>query len=262
MYSQCPNCLTLYRVGPAELAAGRGELVCGTCDEVFDALATLSADLPPEPIDRLDAVPLQVPRPTAGDAVLRPRPPQPSLFEPAATTPGTAFLRRPNAAPGPAPRRRLRWWLAAAALALLLALQVAFAERERLLAVPTYRAWAQWLCERVGCTLDASARALEGVALVSRDIRRHPTVNGALLISATLGNQSDRVRPYPLLELRLSDLESRPVAMRRFAPRDYLSDPARIGRGMAPGTTLPVEFEVLDPGAGAVAFEFRLLPAQ
>jgi hypothetical protein len=29
---------------------------------------------------------------------------------------------------------------------------------------------------------------------------------------------------------------------------------------MPPGTTLPVEFEVLDPGPQAVAFEFRFRP--
>jgi hypothetical protein len=62
------------------------------------------------------------------------------------------------------------------------------------------------------------------------------------------------------LELRLSDLDERAIAMRRFQPHEYLSDSARIESGMPANTTLPVEFEVVDPGADAVAFEFRFLP--
>lgn len=260
MYSQCPHCLTIYRVEIGDLAGGRGQVVCGSCDQVFDALATLSDDLPPEPIEHLALIAQRLPLPTLKQAVLRPKSRQPSLFGPA--KPATTFLRAAKPAPSLPPRRRLGWWLGAAGLALVLLAQVLYAERERLLAIPTYRAWAESACELLGCRVPGSQQALEGLALVSRDIRKHPTVEGALLISATLANRSDRAKPYPVLELRLSDLEERAVAMRRFLPREYLSDTSRIARGMPADTTLPVEFEVLDPGPEAVAFEFRFLPTE
>jgi predicted Zn finger-like uncharacterized protein len=264
MYSQCPHCLTIYKVEVADLAGSRGQLACGSCDQVFDVLATLSPELPPEPIDHLALAPARTPLPVLRQAVLRPDSPQASLFEPArprSAAPGSLLAKAQTSARTAAPGR-LRWWLGSVLLGLMLLVQIGYAERERLLGIELYRGWAESACAWLGCELPGSAQAIEGLALVSRDIRKHPTVEGALLISATLANRSDRARPYPVLELRLADLDERPVAMRRFQPVDYLSDRSRVERGMAPGTTLPVEFEVLDPGPEAVAFEFRFLPPQ
>lgn len=259
MYSQCPHCLTIYRIEIADLAGGRGQAVCGSCDEIFDALATLSDELPPEPIERLNVNLRSTTLPALRQAVLRPRTQQPSLLPSRSATPSGSFLRAARPSQTSTPSRR-RWWLGVAALAIMLLIQVLYAERERLLAIPTYRGWAESACRVLGCEIPGSNQTLEGLALVSRDIRKHPTVEGALLITATLANRSERVRAYPVLELRLSDLDERPIAMRRFRPSEYVSDRARIANGMPPDTTLPVEFEVVDPGPEAVAFEFRFLP--
>lgn len=259
MYSQCPHCLTIYRVALAELAGGRGEAACGSCDQVFDVLATLAAELPPEPIDRLDVVAAQMPVPILRQAVMRPKPMQGSLFDPRARKQAESFLQ-PRAAVSAPGSRRLLWWGSVALLAVTLAGQILYAERERLLAIPTYRAWAESLCARLGCVVPGSKQAIADIKLISRDIRKHPTVEGALLITATLANTADQPRAYPILELLLSDLDERPVAMRRFMPDDYLSDRSRVAAGMPAQSTVPLEFEVLDPGTQAVAFEFRFLP--
>lgn len=262
MYTQCSHCLTVYRIAIDELSGGRGEVVCGSCDQPFDALATLRPSPPPEPLARLEARPPALPRPRLVEAVMRPAVLQATLFPAppaAAATEPPGFLRRPRPIPG-ARSGRAAWWTGAALLALLLLGQVLYAERDRLLAIPTYRAWAESACLALGCTLPGSGRAIDGLALVSRDIRRHPAVEGALLISATLANRADRERPYPVLELTLSDLDGTVLAMRRFRPVDYLSDPRRASAGMPAATTLPLEFEVVDPGPSAVAFEFRFLP--
>jgi predicted Zn finger-like uncharacterized protein len=260
MYSQCPHCLTIYKVTVADLAGSHGQLACGSCDQVFDVLATLSESLPPEPIEHLELVSRRVPLPSLRQAVLRPSGRQPSLFDrppPRSVASAGTFL----AVARPRQRARARssrsWWLGSIALVVLLVAQVLYAEREHLLTIPLYRGWADSICNVLGCRVPGSPQSLDGLQLVSRDIRRHPTVDGALLISATLANHADRERPYPVLELRLSDLDERPLAMRRFRPADYLSDSSRISRGMPPGTTLPLEFEVIDPGPSAVAFEFR-----
>lgn len=261
MYSQCPHCLTIYRIGLDELSAGRGQVSCGSCDQVFDALATLSTALPPEPIERLETIPTRTPIPSLRHAVLRPRPAQPSLFDSNQRPAPGSFLERTRK-PAATASRRWPWLLASTALALSLLAQVLYAERERILTIPTYRAWAEAACARLGCSLSGSEQSVDGLTLASRDIRKHPSVDGALLITATLANRGNQTRPYPVLELRLSDLNERAIAMRRFQPTEYLSDPSRVERGMPPDTTLPVEFEVLDPGPDAIAFEFRFLPTQ
>ena len=44
MYTQCPQCQTLYRVTAELLRAARGQVQCGRCAEVFDALTFLVED--------------------------------------------------------------------------------------------------------------------------------------------------------------------------------------------------------------------------
>lgn len=46
MYTQCPNCLTIYEIQEDALQASLGIVRCGHCDQRFDALRTLSDTLP------------------------------------------------------------------------------------------------------------------------------------------------------------------------------------------------------------------------
>ncbi len=46
MYTQCPNCHTYFRIGPEHLKAAGGKVRCGQCDTVFNALDTLTDELP------------------------------------------------------------------------------------------------------------------------------------------------------------------------------------------------------------------------
>ena len=42
MYAQCPECLTIYKIGAAVLGQSHGSVRCGHCNAVFDALRTLT----------------------------------------------------------------------------------------------------------------------------------------------------------------------------------------------------------------------------
>jgi predicted Zn finger-like uncharacterized protein len=48
MYSQCPECLTRFRVTAAALRVARGTVRCGRCGSAFDALPQLSDTIPDE----------------------------------------------------------------------------------------------------------------------------------------------------------------------------------------------------------------------
>ena len=47
MYSQCPECLTRFRVTADALRAAEGTVRCGRCGSAFDALERLSDAVPP-----------------------------------------------------------------------------------------------------------------------------------------------------------------------------------------------------------------------
>ncbi|MGH8173808.1 MAG: zinc-ribbon and DUF3426 domain-containing protein [Rhodanobacteraceae bacterium] len=261
MYAQCPECLTIFKLSGAELGAALGSVRCGHCNAVFDALRTLAEQLPPEPIGNLEANPTQVSPPQLGSPVFRPSPGQNTLlFEPeerpraSAERPVTpTFTRKRRRA---RTQRNGRWIAGSIVLMLTLGAQVAWAERHRWIDDSRVRAWLEPACARLHCALPPrhDASALE---LISRDIRPHPSVSGALIISATLRNDADFAQAFPVVEITLSDLDETRIAMRRFQPHDYVNDARAIAGGLAPGATTALVFEVADPGRNAVAFEFK-----
>jgi len=262
MDTKCPECSSICRVAEAQLAAAQGKVRFTHCAVVFDALRTLAEQLPPEPIEALAAHPRADAPPPLELPVFRPNPVQvPLLAEPderrrplshERTSSPTFAARRQRA-------RRQRGnagWLAGCALLLVtLGAEIAWADRDRWIDDARVRSWLDLLCSRVGCTLPLR-REPSRLELSSRDIRPHPSVNGALIISATLRNDAPFAQAWPVVAITLSDFDGQPVAMRRFLPREYLAEPAAAGTGIAAGASSSLVFEVADPGRNAVAFEF------
>ncbi len=271
MYTQCPECLTIYKLGATELAGGHGSVRCGHCAAVFDALRTLTEQLPPEPITQLEdnaggsAPPqLSVPalRPVASTQ-------QGTLFDPDERAGARPARSRTAAAPQRSSlpafarsrhlvpvRRNWPWTIGACALLLTLGAQIGYAERAAILDDPNARPLLERVCESLGCRLPLR-RDPSTLELLSREIRPHPSVSGALIISATLRNDAKFPQAFPAVEITLSDLDENRIAMRRFAPQEYLGDTRAIATGLAPGATAALVFEVADPGKNAVAFEFK-----
>jgi predicted Zn finger-like uncharacterized protein len=271
MYTQCPECLTIYKLGASELAGSHGSVRCGHCAAVFDALRTLTDQLPPEPITQLDEILSEAAPHQLSVPALRPvsSTQQGTLFDPderagarptrtrAASAPLRstlpAFARSRHLAPI---RRNWPWTIGALVLLLSLGAQIGYAERGAILDDSTARPLLERVCESIGCRLplrhDPST-----LQLLSREIRPHPSVPSALIISATLRNAAKFAQAFPAVEITLSDLDENRIAMRRFAPQEYLGDTRAITGGLAPGATAALVFEVADPGKNAVAFEFK-----
>ena len=262
MYTQCPECLTVFKLGSAELAGAHGNVRCSHCNAIFDALPTLSEQLPSEPIGKLDQHPGL------------PSPPQLGLpvFRPQGGEQGALFVdpdERPRAhdrALGPPQFTRRRgktqgsgsgaWVFGSLVLLVLLAGEVAWAERQLWINNSSLRPTISSVCAKLGCEIPLR-RDDDLLQLASRDIRPHPSVPGALIISATLQNSADFPQPFPTVEISLSDLDEQRIAMRRFRPAEYVSDTRTLANGLAPAAKAALVFEVADPGKNAVAFEFR-----
>jgi predicted Zn finger-like uncharacterized protein len=302
MYTQCPNCLTVYRIQAETLAHARGEFRCGYCGAVFDGLERLVEKLPETGFQELPehphsaspivlAIPAMHPKPHPTPRFHAEPGPSPSWARQEPKLPGEWLAHHetvrakpapisaakagaqptplPAAVRGAAARAAARparapgqgaWWAASVVLALSLAAQIGWSERERLLEDDRVRPWLDRACAELGCTLPMRT-ALSAIRLQSREVRPHPNAPKALRISASMINDAAFVQRFPAVEVVLSDLTGRPVAMRRFLPEEYLADPGNKQRGFPPGTTTPLVFDVVDPGREAVAFEFRFLEA-
>ena len=169
--------------------------------------------------------------------------------------------RTDTLAPAPAPafarkRRhgtRWLWRLLALLLTLGLGAQLTWIERAALTRNALTRPWLLSACQLLRVP-PPQVRDLALLQLGARDIRPHPDVPGALLISATLRNRAPWTQPYPPLEVSLSDLSGKPVALRVFAPDAYLGSRALAARGLPADASAAISLEVRDPGRQAVAF--------
>jgi predicted Zn finger-like uncharacterized protein len=263
MYTQCPECLTIYKIAAETIGQGHGSARCGHCAATFDVLRSLADSLPAESFDLLPLHSVETVPPQLIVPALRPGGSQQALLfdpdermrRPSPARPTTpAFARSSGTAYRAA--RTWPWALGSAALALSLLAQIGYAKRAPLLDDARLRPWFDSACERLGCRLPLRHDPAR-LALLSRDIRPHPSVANALIISASLRNDAAFAQAFPDVDIILSDLDENRVAMRRFHPQEYLGDARTIPAGMAPGSTTALVFEVADPGKNAVAFEFK-----
>jgi predicted Zn finger-like uncharacterized protein len=251
MYTQCPHCLTVHALTAVQIALGRGQLICGVCEQSFDGLERL-ADTPAQASVGYGRGRLAEPPRVLPEGMLAPA--DAPKAAPALGMPPPQFALQTGR------RRRLnsgRWWALSAAMSLVLSTQIVLAQRAELSQDPTLRPWLQRLCSVAGCRLPFFS-APGQIALLNRDVSPHPSVAEALLITASFRNEAPWPQEWPVLELSMADLDGRLVALRRFTAAEYLGA-APDSRALLPGQPVMVELEIRDPGNEAIAFEFSFL---
>lgn len=293
MYTQCPECRSVFSLDAQALAQAHGCVACGHCGAVFDSLATL-CDQPPTTFDELPINEQALSPPRLVQAVHVPTPAEPDI-EPVATptaeaaveateeaepvavasSPSTTddFSRlvfaprfakgvRPHKPPRAARPRRARvpgrrlWGTLCALLLLVLAMQATWIGRDALIRNPPTGAWLRSACATLGCRLPLVAAPAQ-LQLLASNVRSRPDIDGrALSISLSLRNRAAFAQPWPVVDITLFDTRHQRLAMRRLRPGEYLGDPAAQHRGLAAGATTALLLEVQDPGPRAVAYSF------
>jgi predicted Zn finger-like uncharacterized protein len=154
---------------------------------------------------------------------------------------------------------RTSWGAIAAGLLLTVTLlaQYTWWDRNRLAQISVLRPALDWLCQPFDCHLPLR-HDLARVEMIEREVRDHPNVKDALLVSAAFVNRAGYRQAYPVLQIAFSDISGTPVAVRRFMPEEYLHG-KKPEDGMAPGEQTLVMLEVVDPGNRAVSFQFDFM---
>lgn len=130
-----------------------------------------------------------------------------------------SFLRdRSNATVWGKPLTRVILVLASLLLVLVLAGQVVFHERDRILVMqPRLKPWLLTLCEHLNCTLSA-LRQIESIVIDSSSFTR---IQGdSYRLSFTFKNTAATALAVPALELTLTDSLDQPVLRRVFSPTE------------------------------------------
>jgi hypothetical protein len=245
MLTRCPQCLAVHPLEADRPEGDDGSFVCPDCGATFDAYAHLTevVDAFVLPVES-NAIPHFDDIPEEQGELFGPRP------KPRAA-PLPSFARRRVRLPRPA---QLRWWLVSGGLLLLLIALYPIADRARLATDPAWRPKLASMCAALRCTLPPW-RELSAFEVTARDVRPHPSVAKALLITASFRNDARFAQAWPLLELRMSDLNGRDIGLRRFRPKEYLGGVLPTPT-IAAGQTVNATLEVVDPGRDAVAFAF------
>ena len=188
-------------------------------------------------------------------------------------TPAEAITAAAERAPAPAPldltpeeliampaRRYRRWWMPVAVLAaiVLLAAQVLYLQFDTWAKNPDIRPVYEWLCPYLKCQLPVM-RSLDEIRSKNLVVRTNPDVPGELMVDALIVNQARFAQPFPVIELRFSSMEGRPIAARRFKPEEYLAGELKGATMFAPMTPVHIALAVEDPGTDAVSYyiQFR-----
>lgn len=164
--------------------------------------------------------------------------------------------RAPSFIRAPAPRRSRRGeWIALVVLLLALLAQLFFSQRAQLATDARWRPLVLGACGALGCSVPAW-REPAAFSMLSRDVIAVPGRPGVLRVQASFRNDAAWPQPWPALVLALSNAEGRQLGMRRFLPRDYLGNAPREAL-LAPGQATELAFDIIEPAAGVVAFDFR-----
>lgn len=274
MYSECPNCHAIFRITPEILERANGNVRCGECQTVFQATpidsdnqaseeesslvaSSLTADI--SGTEALDEVvisreglsPEIQQSPSKEELELVPEPDIEVLAD--FSKPAAPSVRaKPTRSSSPL------LTIASFVLLLTLVLQYVLANRVELAKQPGVRPVLESFCKVAGCTIPLQRDATK-IVLKKHAVYSHPNVDGALMIEGVLQNDALFAQPYPVVELRLSDIRGKTVALRRFGPDEYLRLSSDIPETIAASGQAPLHLEVLDPGKNALAFEFSFL---
>jgi predicted Zn finger-like uncharacterized protein len=283
MYTICPECSTVFVLEAGHLRKAGGLVRCGECQAVFSAVDSLYQDLDEarEALRQKDHDGLQAgegDRPYAYESIEEMRDEaaainietastqdveeSPPVFEVLDETSNAQSLKS-SLAPGHWSESAVSWNDVAGGagiglLVLLFGFQWLFFNRAELAADNGWRPALERFCSILQCDLPLQTD-VSRIELLNRDVRKHPLVENALLVNATLINHAGFTQTYPVFSIGFSDLSGRLVAARRFGPGEYLGEGADIAAGMAADTPVHVVLEIQDPGKDAVSFQFEFL---
>ena len=249
MKTRCPDCQTVFRVTPEQLKARAGQVRCGHCQAVFNALDSLLEER--HPAGPADAHVEPAPAPQAEPEIVeaaKSEAPLPSDDAPPVPTetpeadPAAGLILPPEtteipgyskwsegviAAPLALPEEKNTRWpfvLVAFLLLVVLAGQITFRFRSEIaIAVPGLRPLLQAYSQAFKTNIPLP-RHVELVSIEQSDLQADPARGNLLVLNATLRNRAAYEQAYPSLELSLTDTSDAAIARKVFLPEEFLPE--------------------------------------
>lgn len=234
LITACPACSTNFFVTSEQLNAHHGDVRCGKCSHVFNALDRLG-EVEEAPIP--DIVPQEAPVvppaviTTPSAAAIE----TPSIFGEVATK--TKTLSRGKRKP------KVVWpyYVFAAGLLLIASLQILYFLRTPIATQwPGVKPFLASACDIMGCTVELP-KDINLLVIDDSDLQEDAEHEGVIRLSTVLINNASFAQAYPMLELTLTDKNDRPVLRRAFAANEYANKGTDISAGIPAGEELQIK---------------------
>lgn len=254
MFTFCPDCATVFAVKVDHLHAAGGQVRCGYCNHLYSVVNYLFEEV----TAARDAAAAHQASGGQAEAVDTGNLEWERLARQMEADPAASLTL-----PSDWQQRTIAWHdvisgVGIGLLILLLGIQWLYFNRTELASDTGWRPTMERFCDFLHCDLPFRVDH-ERVALLERDVRKHPRADDALLVNATLVNHASHIQPFPVFTLSFSDLSGKPVAVRHFRPAEYLGDTTAITAGMPPGSRAHAVLEIEDPGKDAISFQIDFL---
>jgi hypothetical protein len=148
------------------------------------------------------------------------------------------------------------WLLAALVLAAGFFMQTRYWLFDELAAIPSARAPLVSFCRLAGCSVPAP---LMGPALrvLQTRVDLNPQLPGAVIVKVRLANRTTTARPYPAIQLTLTDREGKTIGKRTYTTEDYAT--AADTSELPAGSIAVVSLHLAGPDENAVGFEASIV---
>ncbi|HEX5538570.1 MAG TPA: DUF3426 domain-containing protein [Methylophilaceae bacterium] len=236
LVTACPACASNFRIQPEQLGAHQGQVRCGKCSHVFNALDRLAelSETTAQPIEESSA---DKPSVFAYTIVDKEIPPSPATVADAARKDKLDPHNRQVF-------RQLLGWSLIMLLVLLAALQATYYLRTPITARwPASKPYLLQACELLHCKI-ALPQQIELLTIDDSDLQEDAEYQGLMHFSSTIINNAQFAQAYPLLELTLTDTADQPLLRKIFPPSEYLPAGANLKQGITAGEEVRVRLNL------------------
>jgi predicted Zn finger-like uncharacterized protein len=254
METSCNQCSSRFRLTEKQLQQAYGQVRCGECGAVFNALLALKnydGELPP---DYLEQQYEELLAQGSGDLSPDKRLESENEAENARNLSLHEAMygseRRSFFSAGP-----LTWFIGILLLTAVGIAQAIYYKRYELIENPRYQQQVINLCQMLPC-VESEFSSTAQIRLLERNIFTHPVASNALMVTGSFVNQAPFAQKMPELLISLFDVQGKLIANRLFRAPEYLPEDRNRGV-LAPQMPIQFRLEIVDPGTDALTYEFE-----
>jgi len=254
METSCNQCKSRFRLTEKQLQQALGQVRCGECGAVFNALLALKnydGELPPGYLEQqYEELLAQGNDDLSPDERLESENEAENARNLSLHEAMYGSERRSFFSAGP-----LTWFIGILLLAAVGIAQAIYYKRYQLIENPRYQQQVINLCQMLPCA-ESEFSSTEQIRLLERNIFTHPVASDALMVTGSFVNQAPFAQKMPELLISLFDVQGKLIANRLFRAPEYLPED-RNRSVVAPQIPIQFRLEIVDPGTDALTYEFE-----